>query len=58
VPRLMEDFRSAGLDENCEPKQRLELEWPDKNLKLIIDQPEPVLPNVLPMSLDAAPLKM
>jgi len=54
----MEDFRSAGLDENCEPKQRLELEWPDKNLKLIIDQPEPVLPNVLPMSLDAAPLKM
>ncbi|XP_033163439.1 suppressor of fused homolog [Drosophila mauritiana] len=58
VPRLMEDFRSAGLDEKCEPKERLELEWPEKNLKLIIDQPEPVLPNVLPMSLDAAPLKI
>ncbi|KAH8257893.1 hypothetical protein KR038_002774 [Drosophila bunnanda] len=59
VPRLMEDFRSAGLDENCEPKQRLVLEWPDRNLKLIVDHPEPVLPPALPMSLDGAPpLKM
>ncbi|KAH8383850.1 hypothetical protein KR009_010899 [Drosophila setifemur] len=54
VPRMLEDFRAAGLDETCEPAQRVELEWPDKNLKIIVDQPA----SVLPMSLDATSLKI
>ncbi|KAH8278541.1 hypothetical protein KR018_004928 [Drosophila ironensis] len=54
VPRLLEDFRGAGLDETCEPTQRIELEWPEKNLKIIVDTP----PSVLPMSLDATSLKI
>ncbi|EDV42225.1 uncharacterized protein Dana_GF17874 [Drosophila ananassae] len=59
VPRMLEAFRGAGLNETCEPAQRIELEWPDKNLKLIVDQPPPVLPpSVLPMSLDASSLKI
>lgn len=53
VPRMMEAFRNAKLDGNNEPKERLEFDWPDKNFKLIIDQP-PVCPLPTAMSFEAA----
>lgn len=49
----MEAFRNAKLDGNNEPKERLEFDWPDKNFKLIIDQP-PVCPLPTAMSFEAA----
>ncbi|XP_030375875.1 suppressor of fused homolog [Scaptodrosophila lebanonensis] len=44
VPRMMEAFSNANLDGNKAPTQRLEFEWPDKNLKLIVDHPIQTLP--------------
>ncbi|XP_017142097.1 suppressor of fused homolog [Drosophila miranda] len=67
VPRMMDDFRNANLDENTELTQRLQFDWPDKNLRLILDQPESILPiapgvtasaSVTAMSLDAVPQSM
>ncbi|ALC46386.1 Su-fu- [Drosophila busckii] len=52
VPRLMEAFRNAQLDGNVEPTQRLEFDWPDKNFRLIVDQPVFTLPTA--MSIEAA----
>lgn len=41
IPRMIDDFRRAQLDEVCDDlKERLEFNWPDKCLKLIIDQPK------------------
>ncbi|KAH8420712.1 hypothetical protein KR222_002484 [Zaprionus bogoriensis] len=53
VPRLMEAFRNAQLDGSKEPEQRLEFDWPDKNFKLIVDQP-PVCPLPTAMSVEAS----
>lgn len=36
VPRMMADFQHANLDD---VQQRLEFDWPDKHLKLVVDQP-------------------
>lgn len=53
VPRMMEAFRNAKLDGKTAPKERLEFEWPDKNFKLIVDQP-PVCPLPTAMSIEEA----
>lgn len=53
VPRMMEAFRNAQLDGNTKPIQRLEFDWPDKNFKLIVDQP-PVCALPTAMSIEAA----
>ncbi|XP_068152773.1 suppressor of fused homolog [Drosophila tropicalis] len=55
VPRMMADFRNAHLDESTEPAQRMEYDWPDKNFRLIVDEPVCLLPPPQSaMSLDAA----
>ncbi|XP_037814960.1 suppressor of fused homolog [Lucilia sericata] len=51
VPRMMADFQSANLDGSAELQQRLEFEWPDKHLKLIIDQPSVHMIPPTPMNL-------
>lgn len=51
VPRMMADFQRANLDGTTEVQQRLEFDWPDKHLKLIIDQPSMLLIPPAPMNL-------
>ncbi|XP_037947886.1 suppressor of fused homolog [Teleopsis dalmanni] len=46
IPRMMEAFQNANLDK-IEVTQRLEFEWPDKKLKLIIDNPSTIFPTTL-----------
>ncbi|XP_065370750.1 suppressor of fused homolog [Calliphora vicina] len=51
VPRMMSDFQRANLDGSSDVQQRLEFEWPDKHLKLIIDQPSVHMIPPQPMNL-------
>lgn len=51
VPRMMADFQRSYLDGSGELQQRLEFEWPDKHLKLIIDQPSVHMVPPTPMNL-------
>lgn len=51
VTRMMADFQSAKLDGRSEVQQRIEFEWPDKHLKLIIDQPSAHMVPPTPMNM-------
>lgn len=53
VSRMMEAFRTAQLDGKTESTQRLEFDWPDKNFKLIVDQP-PICTLPTAMSIETA----
>ncbi|EDV94469.1 suppressor of fused homolog [Drosophila grimshawi] len=53
VPRMMEAFCNAQLNGKTEPTKRLEFDWPDKNFKLIVDQPICAAPLPAAMSIEA-----
>lgn len=40
VPRMMEAFQNSQLEAITEVTHRLEFEWPDKHLKIIVDVPD------------------
>ncbi|XP_004529152.1 suppressor of fused homolog isoform X2 [Ceratitis capitata] len=39
IPRMMDDFQGLELEDNVEIKKRIEFNWPEFKLKLIIDNP-------------------